>query len=986
MNAIKKTLLGTTACFGLALSAVTGVSVMTAPAVLAQSYTTGGVGGTVLDEAGNPVSGATVTAVSSDRGSTRTVTTGADGRFFIGRLEVGNYTLTAAGAGYQTVSDDGVRVSVGSSAAYEFVLPAGMAEDVITVTGQAVQVDVFQASETGLDIDVQAVFEQVPIGRDVTSLTLLAPGTVIGDNDFEEGLSTGFASISGASPGENAFYVDGMNITDFRNFLGASAVPFQLYDQLEIKSGGYQAEFGRSTGGVVNAVTRSGTNEWHYGFNIFYSPDELREDSPTTYAQANQFDQRMTLESDFWVSGPIIEDRVFIYGLYSPRLIEAINITEAGREEVDRTDDPFFGFRLDVNLFEGHTFAWTSFSDDRATVREASDVTFNADRTEIESRTPVAQTNFLEGGDVNILRYSGAMTDWLTVSVTAGRQTFNQTIAGSTDGNPAILDARDTSGPVIQLGNWGELVPAEGNDTRELIRADADIYANFFGEHNIRIGVDRETLTAEDRSFYSGGVYYRLYDPVSCEAQGGQAGRECVRVRQLDRGGSFETIQTAFYIQDSWQVTDQLNVNIGLRNETFDNRNASGDTFTRIEDQLAPRLGVSYDYFGDGSLELFGFYGRYFLPVATNTNIRMAGAELFTQDWYQFTGLDANDVPQLEGGPFLEELFGDGTVPDTRAVTDQYLDPMYVDEFIIGARWMMNDLWDFSASYTYRDLGVTLEDVAIDAAVIAYCNANGITVGGTPCEDVWTGFHQYVLTNPGEDMRVYLPELDETVDLSAADLGYPTPTRTYEALTLTFDRAFDNGWDLHGSWTLSRSEGNYEGTVKSDNGQDDAGITTSFDQPGLTDNSDGLLPNHRAHKIKLWGNYAFTDQFSVGAAMQATSPRRFGCIGFHPTDDFAQAYESESFFCNSQPTPRGSQLESDWIYNVDLAFIYRPVDLPLGGEPVLRMDIFNVFDSSGVTDIREIGETALNVPDPNYGAPRTYQAPRSVRFGLSWTF
>ena len=90
------------------------------------------------------------------------------------------------------------------------------------------------------------------------------------------------------------------------------------------------------------------------------------------------------------------------------------------------------------------------------------------------------------------------------------------------------------------------------------------------------------------------------------------------------------------------------------------------------------------------------------------------------------------------------------------------------------------------------------------------------------------------------DMRVYLPELDETVDLSAADLGYPTPTRTYEALTLTFDRAFDNGWDLHGSWTLSRSEGNYEGTVKSDNGQDDAGITTSFDQPGLTDNSDGL--------------------------------------------------------------------------------------------------------------------------------------------------
>ena len=205
-------------------------------------------------------------------------------------------------------------------------------------------------------------------------------------------------------------------------------------------------------------------------------------------------------------------------------------------------------------------------------------------------------------------------------------------------------------------------------------------------------------------------------------------------------------------------------------------------------------------------------------------------------------------------------------------------------------------------------------------------------------------------------------------------------------MTLTFDREFDGGWDLHGSWTLSRSEGNYEGTVKSDNGQDDAGITTSFDQPGLTDNSDGLLPNHRAHKIKLWGSYEVNELFSTGAAMQANSPRHFGCIGFHPTDAFAQAYEAESFFCNSAATPRGSQLESDWIYNVDLAFIYRPQHLPLGGTPVFRMDIFNVFDSSGVTDIREIGETALNVPDPNYGAALRYQAPRSVRFGLSWDF
>ena len=326
MTQIKKALFNTTAAIGLAVTAASGFALTAAPAAMAQSYTTGGVGGTVVDEAGNPLAGARVTVVSAARGATRSVTTGADGRFFVGRLEVGAYTLRVSQPGFRTVSDDQVTVSVGTSSDYTMVLTTGASEDVITVTGQAVQANVFQASETGLDLDVQAVFDQVPIGRDVTSLTLLAPGTVIGDNDFEDGISTGFASISGASPGENAFYIDGMNITDFRNFLGASAVPFQLYDQLEVKSGGYQAEFGRSTGGVVNAVTRSGTNEWHYGFNIFYSPDELREDSPSNFRYANRFDQRMTLESDVWVSGPLIEDRLYVYGLYSPRLIEAINI------------------------------------------------------------------------------------------------------------------------------------------------------------------------------------------------------------------------------------------------------------------------------------------------------------------------------------------------------------------------------------------------------------------------------------------------------------------------------------------------------------------------------------------------------------------------------------------------------------------------------------------------------------------------------------
>ena len=88
-------------------------------------------------------------------------------------------------------------------------------------------------------------------------------------------------------------------------------------------------------------------------------------------------------------------------------------------------------------------------------------------------------------------------------------------------------------------------------------------------------------------------------------------------------------------------------------------------------------------------------------------------------------------------------------------------------------------------------------------------------------------------------MNVYLPELDATVDLSAEDLGYPKVVRDYSGLTFSLTREFDGDWGASLSYTNSESVGNYEGTVKSDNGQDDAGITQDFDQPGLTDGSYG---------------------------------------------------------------------------------------------------------------------------------------------------
>jgi hypothetical protein len=518
-----------------------------------------------------------------------------------------------------------------------------------------------------------------------------------------------------------------------------------------------------------------------------------------------------------------------------------------------------------------------------------------------------------------------------------------------------------------------------GDDEREIIRYDIDYYV---GKHHLRLGFEEEELTAVDNTINSGGAYYMYFNSPSYASYTGNdvAGQAYARHRTYINGGSFETTQEVLYLQDSWQVNDQLMVNAGIRRSSYDNKNANGETFVKTEDQDAIRLGVTYDIDGDGNRKIFGSYGEYYLPIAANTNIRMAGGETYIHDFYEVTADQHGSATPAFGAQVGSVVYGDGSVPDTRSTTDNSLEPMYQEELILGyAQTLESGIlegFDLGVTWTSRDLASTIEDVAIDAAVLAYCTQNGID----GCADIWTGFHQYVLTNPGSDMNVYLPELETTVDLSAADLNYPEVSRKYKAIAIALDRPFDGDWGLKASYTWSSTKGNYEGTVKSDNGQDDAGITQDFDQPGLTDGSYGYLPNHRRHLLKVFGTKALNEKLTLGMAFRAESPRKFGCIGTHPTDVFASAYGDSSWYCEGKLTPRASSFESDTITTLDAMLSYR-----FSERLILRLDMFNVLDSQAVTDMNEYGESG-GVTNPNYQLPINFQAPRKVRLGMQFDF
>ncbi|CAN7158489.1 TonB-dependent receptor [Brevundimonas sp. LjRoot202] len=1049
---LHSTMIGGTAL--MALVAAPALTLMTPSVAIAQNLTQGAVAGTVTNQAGTPVAGAEVVLTSVSQGFSRSFTTDASGGFRAVALPQGVYEVVVNAPGFNSLADT---VNVGSGGTASLTLTMGAAADNATQIDEVVVVGVrravseFDATTTGLTVNVEELSRNVPIARNAGAVALLAPGVTASDTAFG-----GIPTIGGASAGENTYFINGLNITKFRDFTGSSVVPFEFYQTLETKTGGYSSEFGRGTGGVLNGTTKSGGNEWEFGVTAYWEPDSLREDSPDTYLAQNRFDETESSDIIFDFGGPIIQDRLFIFGLYNIRDREAVNI---GTPTVDpafgagangtrvTSDDPFYGAKVDFLITDDHRLEFTYFSDEQE--QQTENIFVNADGEEIGSFTP---STFKFGGENWIARYTGVWTDWLTTSLAYGVNEYNEYNSSPGDAGALITDQLPG---FPRRGIWGVGQPSTNEDERTILRADVDIYADFFGSHHFRLGIDQETLESTQLLDYSGsgynycrpggitpdiacsgevtgGLWYR-YQTLFTEAQALALGRpelegapRRVRIRAYDNDGSWTSTQNAYYIQDSWEVTDRLTLNLGVRNEGFENENGAGVAFIDLQNQWAPRLGATYDVFGDGEAKLFGFWGRYFLPVAVNTNQRLAGAEFFFQDTWNLdvnNGDLVNDANQdgihdTTDEPFLLNLVGatnlaDGTIKGTATSVDKEIDPMFVDEFILGYEQRVFGDWTMGIKGTYRELGTAIDDVAIDAAVLDYCEAAGGGLSEAICYNVWYGFHQYVLTNPGEDMVITLSGADlsratggaitedREITLTADALNYPVPDRTYKAVEFSLDKPFDGVWGARFSYVWSESEGNYEGALKSDNGQTDPGLSQDFDQPGLTDNSFGFLPNHREHTFKVFGNWQATPALNIGANLIVQSPRKFGCQGFHPTDVFAQGYQAASWFCDftdndvidGVATPRGSQFESEWLKNLDLTFAYdlgEVFEIP-GDSLVLRADVFNVFDFSSAQDFNEFGDVAqdevdVDPRDPNYGKASAYQAPRSVRFSIAYRF
>lgn len=976
---------------------------------------------------GKTQSGATVTIENTDTGTSRQISAGSDGHFAATQLPTGHYRVTSGGATRDVV------VNVGTGTEVSLVGGDATTLGRVEVTGKATFNPIDVSSVESTTVFTQEQIRQLPVARDISSVALLAPGTVKGDTGFGN-----LASFGGSSVAENGYYVNGFDVTNIFNFLSFADIPFDAIAEQQVKTGGYGAEYGRSLGGVINLVTKRGTNVWKGGASVYWSPDALSEHSANVlsrnpdditsgdkyfvYRNANTND---ALSYNVYGGGPIVKDRLFVFGLVEGNNNRSDTYFNSDTSEHIRNTQPRGLVKLDWNITDHNLLEFTGISSRTRNqfvdyINPPNPNDLDADGNPVPYKytgkhgIETARYSVDSGGETYIAKYTGYLSDNFTISALAGHldiTTGDRTpeLLGS-ESCPRAFDSRANPRQVIKIGCWNESAtfvrdvtqPAD-RDKRDAYRLDAEWR---LGDHQIRFGYDHEKFASQRAGqSYTGGIYYRYFKrPTDFTVNGVVVPANSDYVRTWDfrsLSGDFAVVNTAAYLEDSWQVADNVLLYGGLRGETFENRNGAGISFVKSDALLAPRLGFSWNVNGDSSLKVFGNAGRYYIPVASNTNVRGSGGDNTAQNFYYYSG----NIDPVTGAPVggLGTQIGPNddsspVAPDPRTVAATNLSPMYQDEFILGLQRDFGNNWTAGVRAISRQVKEGMDDYCGHQAFQTWAEDNGYT--NFDADSMARCF----LINPGKDVQIAVDLQNDgnltVVNVPASYLGLPRYKRKYNALEFFWEKSMANSWYLQGSYTFAKSTGNVEGYVNSTLQQTDAGVTQDFDHALFEDGSYGPLPNDRRHTLKLFGVYQLTDEWRLGGSFLLQSGRPINCNGYINLNDprigmdyaYFSQYAASSFYCkNAQGQQvagnRGDRGRTPWIYNFDASVGYVPAWA--GKQLTLEMKVFNLFNIQRVTEYNEtsqFGGSAAPQDEPNFLNIVNYQSPRSVQFTARYEF
>ncbi len=1002
---------------------------------LAQSNITGSIFGQIANQSGN-----TVVIKNAETGLTRTAPVDDSGRYRLSSLPSGRYQVTLQNNGTDVSTRDNIVVNIAGGTEVSF--NAAPTDGAMNLEGISVMASALPAIDVS-SVDTRTVLTaeqlaKLPIGRDISAAALLAPSVVANS-------SYGVPSFGGAASSENAYFINGYAVTNPLTSVGFTTLPFDAIDQQQVLTGGYGAEFGRSTGGVINIVTKRGSNALKGGVYTIWEPQAGRANPrnnyfPNTgaYGAGSKTPTDGTLyqyrnKNQYWkstvgayVSGALIQDRLFFY-------LDAEMNRQEGASVLSYSNSALAASRIGYNDYSYKMPRWTAKIDWNITDNHIVEFTGVSDKTQYESARSAMDYSTLshgsktggvytkEGGDLYIGKYTGYITDDLTVSALYGTQKINHV---------QLNDGYDPNCPYISAGSTAQVkgltygtcqtavtstIPQDGaNDKTKGWRLDIEYR---IGDHDIRFGYDAQNAKSYTGKKYAGDyawIYGYQANPnaaiddslgvIGTPAAAGGYGTQGYYVYKYfsTQSAGVETDQAAQFIEDRWQVNDRWMLSVGLRNEQFTNYNKNGDAYIKQRHQLAPRIGASWDVFGDSSLKVFANAGRYHLAVPNNAAVRSVSGSLISSQYFTYTGVDPvsgvptglNPIAVDPASKFICANTGGvssnlecGQAPDPRTVAAQGLRSHFQDEYILGMEQQLSPSYNWGAKLTKRQLMSAIDDTCIT---------------GVGC----------LTFNPGTGNTFQVKQADgslKTVRYSNAQLGLPDLKRKYYALDLYLEHPFADKWYGKAEYTFSRNYGNTEGQLASDldtgaGGQADVSRTQDWDLPQLMVGSNGLLPNHRAHQIKAFGYYQLNKELRFGATLIAASGRPKNCTSYYPTADQGLYNGSYYYYCGlagsgtnpaTDPkyvppsadykfSPRGSHGSTPWTYQLNLNVAYTPSWMD--HKMTLQLDAINVLNRQTPTMYNYRYASNRTTVNPLYGRELNYTEPRYFRLTARYDF
>jgi outer membrane receptor protein involved in Fe transport len=969
----------------------------------------GSVEGIVKDASGAVLPGATVEA-KSPTGVVVTATSEANGSFRFPSLQPGTYTITASLSGFQSRTADDVLVYLGQIKKVDFALPVAGVAETVKVTAESPMIDVRQSARQANIRNEQV--ELLPKGRDFTTLVTQAPGA-------NQEAKLGGLSIDGASAGENRYIIDGIETTNLQSGTSGKAVIVDFIEEVQVKSSGYTAEFGGATGGVINAVTKSGTNDFHgsalYNFEGSSLESARRPTLRTnlTNSTAAEYisypkDGRVRNEPGFAIGGPISRNRMWFFGAYQPALttldrhVDSSTAVNPAASTSDTTQTQWVHY-VTANI--------TSQVSDSTRLRFAYNNSYSKTTRILASLNGLdpAGTNYNKGSEFPNYTASGNL-DWVASSkllfgIRGGYYTANQHDNNVTDAplirwlttnNIGLLDVpasmqRATGFQSIPTGAMSKVT--RDQQTRMYFQADSTVYAKMGGEHQFKFGVQADrvgnnVLTGESRHRVS------IFWNQALSGNRGTYGYYSVRSNGVAprqgfiTEGDIHTTNIGLFAQDAWTLNNKLTVNVGVRTErervpTY----ASGAGIPQygiefdFADKLAPRVGLAYDVNGDGKWKAFGSWGVFYDIFKLELPRGSFGGDkwleyYFTLNTFNWQTIDdsPNCPPACPGTlfrttDFRHPSFGSDAI-------DPDLKPMKQQEMTFGLDHQLNDAMTLSVHYVHKQVDRAIEDTgALDA------QSNEI----------------YIIANPGEGLTE-IANLNPRVNL-------PKPVRDYDSVEFAFDKRMRNNWYLRTSYLWSRLYGNYSGLSQSDeNGRTSPNVGRLWDYPLMMFMDGGKptlgpLATDRPNQFKTQFIYQFPMGTSVGINEYVASGLPVSReIGIYPGNNLPVNYLGRG---SDGRTPVFSQtdLYAQHTYNLaggrSFTVSFNVLNLLNQKTAVSKFSTYQQGNNSVTPDetLFYSGRQTLAsliptqaVKDPRFLMNNGFQLPTVARFGIKFLF